>query len=375
MITAMCLIFGALLFTGVPILAAIGIACIAAIYFFSDIRLLLIPQSMFASTDSFELLAIPFFILAGGVMKVGGVSRRLVEFINTLLGSCTGGLAIVTVASCMFFGAISGSAPATTAAIGGVMIPYMLERGYDRGFSASLVACSGGIGVLIPPSIPAVVYSVLSGTSVATMFAAGVGPGVVVGLILMAVSYVTAKRRGWQGTERASLGEIAVAARKASWALFMPVLILGGIYGGIFTPTEAAAVSVIYSFVVGLWIYKEITYDYLKEVLIESAEVSAMVMILIAVGSVFSGLLTDQNVPKIMGDFIRGQHDQHDDVPALCGHRVPDHRLFHVRHARPDHPDPAHGSDPAGIRDQSRPLRPDPDCQHVDRRPDAAVRS
>jgi C4-dicarboxylate transporter DctM subunit len=304
MITAMIILFFLLLLTNVPILFSIGLAALVALFFFSDMPLLYIPQTMFASTDSFELLAIPFFILAGGVMKVGGISRRLVDFINTIVGSFTGGLAIVTVISCMFFGAISGSAPATVAAIGSVMIPYMVKNGYDKGFSAALASCSGGIGIMIPPSIPAVIYCVLSGTSVASVFAAGIGPGIVVGLVLITVSYITARKHNWGGRKRATLREVAVGGKDAAWALFMPVLILGGIYGGIFTPTEAAAVSVIYSFVVGVWVYKEIDMKSLKEIIIESAEMSAMVMILISVASIFSAILTEQNVPRMLGELI-----------------------------------------------------------------------
>ena len=304
MITVLIALFFLLLLTNVPILFSIGLASMVALFFFSDMPLVYIPQTMFASTDSFELLAIPFFILAGGVMKVGGISRRLVDFINTIVGSFTGGLASVTVISCMFFGAISGSAPATTAAIGSVMIPYMVKKGYDRGFSAALVSCSGGIGIMIPPSIPAIIYSVLSGTSVASMFAAGIGPGIVVGLVLIAVSYATARKHNWGGTKKATWREVAVTAKDAAWALFMPVLILGGIYGGIFTPTEAAAVSVIYSFIVGVCVYKEIDMKNLKEIIVESAEMTAMVMILIAVASVFSAILTEQNVPRMLGESI-----------------------------------------------------------------------
>jgi C4-dicarboxylate transporter, DctM subunit len=304
MITVMIVLFFLLLFTNVPILFSIGLSTMVALFFFSDMPLVYIPQTMFASSDSFELLAIPFFILAGGVMKVGGISRRLIDFINSIVGSFTGGLAIVTVISCIFFGAISGSAPATTAAIGSVMIPYMVKKGYDRGFSAALVSCSGGIGIMIPPSIPAVIYSVLSGTSVASMFAAGIGPGITVGLVLIAVSYLTARRHSWGGTHKATGREVATRAKDAAWALFMPVLILGGIYGGIFTPTEAAAVSVIYSFIVGVWVYKEINMKDLKGVIIESAEMTAMVMILISVAAVFSGILTEQNVPRMLGNAI-----------------------------------------------------------------------
>jgi C4-dicarboxylate transporter, DctM subunit len=304
MITVMVVLFFLFLFTNVPILFSIGLSTMVGLFFFSDMPLLYIPQAMFASTDSFELLAIPFFILAGGVMKVGGISRRLVDFINTIVGSFTGGLATVTVISCMFFGAISGSAPATTAAIGSVMVPYMVQKGYNKGFSAALVSCSGGIGIMIPPSIPAVVYSVLSGTSVASMFAAGIGPGITVGLVLIAVSYVTARHHNWGGAKKATRREMVTRAKEASWALFMPVLILGGIYGGIFTPTEAAAVSVIYSFIVGIWVYKEIKLKSLKAVIVESAEMTAVVMILISVASVFSGILTDQNVPRLLGESI-----------------------------------------------------------------------
>jgi C4-dicarboxylate transporter DctM subunit len=304
MITVLVAVFFILLFTNVPILFAIGLSTLVSLFFFHDMPLIFIPQAMFTSVDSFELLAIPFFILAGAIMMGGGISRRLVDFINSLVGSFTGGLGIVTVLSCIFFGAISGSAPATTAAIGSVMIPYMVEKGYDRGFSASLVACSGGIGIMIPPSIPAVVYSVLSGTSVASMFAAGIGPGIVFGLMLMIVSYVISKKKGYTGRGKVSLREFLIRAKEASWALFMPVLILGGIYGGIFTPTEAAAVSVIYSFLVGVYIYKEIDLKGLKNILLESVELTAMVMILISVASVFSAILVEQNVPKLLGEWV-----------------------------------------------------------------------
>ena len=304
MITVMLVIFLILLFTSVPIVYAIGLSTVVAFYFFSNMPLIYIPQTMFPSVDSFELLAIPFFILSGAIMKEGGISRRLVEFISSIVGSYTGGLAIVTVISCEFFGAISGSAPATTAAIGGIMIPYMVERGYDKGFTAALVSCSGGIGIMIPPSIPAVIYSVLSGTSVASMFAAGVGPGIVFGLGYVAVSYVHSKKRGYERGRRASLKEILINVKKAFWALFMPILILGGIYSGIFTPTEAACVSVIYSFIVSFWIYKEIDLKKIKSVILEAAEFSAMVMILFAVSATFSTILTQQNIPKILGEWL-----------------------------------------------------------------------
>jgi C4-dicarboxylate transporter, DctM subunit len=305
MITAMVVIFLVLLITNVPILFAIGLSTLVAIYFFSNLPLLYIPQIMFPTVDSFELLAVPFFILSGAIMKGGGISRRLVEFINSIVGSYTGGLAIVAIVSCELFGAISGSAAATTAAIGGVMIPYMVEKGYDRGFSAALVSCSGGIGIMIPPSIPAVLYCVLAGTSVASVFAAGIGPGIVFGFAYIIVSYIHAKRKGYERTRRASFIEILKTGKNAAWALFMPVLILGGIYSGLFTPTEAAAVSVIYAFFVGFFIYKEINLRDLKNVLLESAEMSAMVMILIAVSSVFSALLTQQNVPNLLAEWIK----------------------------------------------------------------------
>ena len=251
--------FFVLLLLTVPIGYAIGISSLIAIYYFSDIPLIIIAQKSITGVDSFPLLAIPFFMLAGNLMSSGGIARRLVNFFDALIGHVTGGLGMVTIIVCMFFAAISGSAVATVSAVGAFMIPEMVDHGYNKPFSAALTAAAGTIGVIIPPSIPFVIYGVVSGTSITDMFTAGFMPGIMMGAALMIVCYFVSKKNGYRGKEKASSAkEIWVAFKDAFWAILSPVIILGGIYSGFFTPTEAAVISVVYSFIVGVFVYKEL---------------------------------------------------------------------------------------------------------------------
>ena len=251
--------FFILLFLTVPIGYSIGIATLITLVTVSDIPLVMIAQNAVAGVDSFPLLAIPFFMLAGNLMSGGGIAKRILDFAEKCVGFVTGGLAMVTTVTCMFFAAISGSAVATTSAVGAFMIPAMKDKGYDEAFSASLTAAAGTIGVIIPPSIPFVIYGVVSSTSIIDLFKAGFLPGILMGVALMLASYIISKKHGYVGNaKRATFREIWDSFKDAIWALLSPVIILGGIYSGHFTPTEAAVISVVYSGIVGRFVYKEL---------------------------------------------------------------------------------------------------------------------
>jgi len=290
--------FVIIIILGAPIAVSLGLSSMTAIYLGTNLPLALIPQRMYAAADSFPLMAIPFFMLAGALMEYGGISRRLINLADKLVGHLTGGLALVGIITCMFFAAISGSGPATVAAIGGIMIPSMVRAGYDESFSSAVMAIAGSIGVIIPPSIPMVTYGVVAGASIGAIFMGGIAAGVVVGLSLMIMAYYISKKRGYGGTsEKFSLKEFLIALKEAFWAILMPVIILGGIYGGIFTPTEAAAVAVAYGFVIGLFVYKELSFKGLPKILVNAAVSTATVMIIIASASVFGWILTSERIP------------------------------------------------------------------------------
>jgi C4-dicarboxylate transporter DctM subunit len=261
-------------------------------------------MSMTNTLDSFPFLAIPFFVLAGALMDKAGISERLVKFANSLVGSVYGGLAIVTVIACTFFGAISGSGPATVAAIGGITIPYMVRQGYDKAFAAAIAAAAGCLGLFIPPSIAMITYGVSTGQSIGDLFIGGVGPGLVTAVLLAITSYVICKKRKYCGTESFSISNVIATGKDAFYPLFMPVIILGGIYGGIFTPTEAAAVAVFYAVIVGLFFTKELKWSDFPEVLLGSAVTTSMILIINATASAFGRLLTLEQLPRVMVDFV-----------------------------------------------------------------------
>ena len=291
-------LFGFLLLWNTPIAVGLGMASLIAIYL-SGAPLAVFPLTMYAATAKFALLAIPFFILAGVVMEAAGVSSRLIKFADVCVGHITGGLAIVGVVTCCFFAAISGSGPATVAALGSIMIPAMVKAGYDKGFSSALMANAGAIGIIIPPSIAFVVYGVIAEVSIGKLFMAGVVPGLVVGLALAVVSYYISKKRGYGGTgRRASGAEIWAAFKDAAWGLMTPVIILGGIYGGVFTPTEAAGVAAVYGLFVGFFVYKELNWEKLKKLLIDSSVGSAVVMLIVSSASLFAWLLTTEGAAQ-----------------------------------------------------------------------------
>ncbi len=252
-------------------------------------------------------MAIPFFILSGALMEGGGLSKRLVNFFDSLVGHFTGGLAIVTVVTCMFFGAISGSAPATVAAVGTIMVPTMVEKGYDKRFSIALIAASGCLGTIIPPSIPMVMYGVATGASISTMFSAGIVPGVVCGLMLIVLSVFVCKKKGFVGNgQKFSFKRVFLELKDAIWAIFVPVIILGGIYGGFFTPTEAAVVATVYSLIVGIFVYKELKLKTIFERFASSANTTGTILIIVGVGTILGRVLTLEGVPTLIADGMLG---------------------------------------------------------------------
>lgn len=307
-------LFGTLflcLLLGVPIAIALGVSALFTIYYFTTLPLNIITQKAFTSLDSFPLMAIPFFMLAGILMGKGGVSKRLLNLATALVGWMMGGLAMVTVVSCMFFAAISGSGPATVAAIGSFMIPAMKAKNYGEGFAGAVSAAAGSIGVIIPPSIPFVLYGVVAGVSVGSMFLAGIIPGLLIGFLLMVASFVIAKKNNYTAatTEKFSFKDVAKATYDAKWALLIPVIILGGIYGGVFSPTEAAVVAVVYATVIGVFVYKELTWKDIYNSLVEAVLINASTMIIIGLSISFAYIMTLEQIPASIAEFITSLSD------------------------------------------------------------------
>lgn len=287
----------------VSVAVSIGLASILGIQV-SNANMLISVKEMFASINKFPLAAIPFFILAGNLMETGGISRRLVEFAKSIVGGVQGGLPMTCVLTCMIFAAVSGSSVATTFAIGAILIPALIKHGYPTSYAAALQATSAELGVIIPPSIPMILYGVSAEVSIGELFIAGFGPGILISLALMAFVWVYCKIKGWgknDGDGRLSLGR---ATLQAGWALLMPVIILGGIYGGVFTPTEASAVAVFYALLVGVVIYREIKVKDLYAILRKSALSSAVIMFIIANAGLFAFLITRAGVPDAIGRWL-----------------------------------------------------------------------
>lgn len=299
------IIFCLLLFLfllSVPIAFSIGLTTVVA-GVFCGVSLIRLPQAMFASLDSYTLMALPFFILAGKIMEIGGLSQKLVAFANSFLGHIKGGLTVVAIAACMFFAAISGSAIATTVAIGGIMIPIMVKMGYDRNFSTSLIAAGGVIGGIIPPSLPMLVYGVIAGASVGQLFIAGVVPGMLIGFSLVLVSYFVCLKNGYGKTQQeVSLKEIGKAFKDSYLALIMPIIVLGGIYGGFFTATEAAVVAVVYGLIISAFVYKEISFRDMKMILHSTVVTTSVIGLIMAAASFFSLWLTLERIPHTIAE-------------------------------------------------------------------------
>jgi C4-dicarboxylate transporter DctM subunit len=288
------------LILGFPIGITVGLSSILYIML-AGIPPVIVVQRLFGGINTSALLAIPFFVLAGDLMNVGGLAKRLVNLANAFVGNTTGGLAIVTVIGCMFFAAISGSGVATAAAIGSIMIPYMIKRGYEPAFACAVVACAAPIGVIIPPSISYVIVGVLAQVSIADLYKVGIPAGVIVGMLLIAVSWFISKKKGYKGEDvKFSWRNIGKNFVESAWALGTPVILIGGVFGGIFTPTESAVVAVIYAIVVGKFIYKESSWKDMANVYILSSKTAGKILFIIANASLFAWVLTIERVPQMV---------------------------------------------------------------------------
>lgn len=293
------------LIIGAPIAFSLGLATVGTVLGAGTLPIDYLAQIAFTSIDSFPIMAIPFFIAAGAYMGAGGLSKRLLAVGDELVGALPGGMALATIMTCTFFAAISGSGPATVAAVGTITIPAMIARGYDKYFSAAVVAAAGAIGVIIPPSNPFVVYGVAAEASIGKLFIAGIIPGIIMSFALMLVAYFVSKKNGWRGEERVrTAGSMLRAIWGAKWALLVPVIVLGGIYGGLMTPTESAAVAALYGIVAGMFIHREMGLKSLWSATMESAATSSLIILLIAMASIFGNIMTIESVPEIIAEAI-----------------------------------------------------------------------
>lgn len=299
----LCTFLG-LTFLGVPVAYALGLSVSVILFYFMDMPQVMITQVMYSGVDSFSFMAVPFFMLAGSFMSAGGVTKRLVGFAQALVGSFTGGLAQVVAVSGMFFAAISGSSAATTAAIGSTMVDEMEKKGYRRELATGIVASGGTVGIVIPPSITLVVYGVIAGSSIGDLFMGGLIPGLLMGLTMCLVSYVIAKKENIPAEGSFSVIALLKAFKESFWALMTPVIIIGGIYGGIFTPTEAAAVAAVYGIFVGFFIYKELTLKDFPSIIFKAVMGTTMIMFIVGAAKVFGWMLTNLEIPHHIGEYI-----------------------------------------------------------------------
>ncbi len=306
MVSILFISFFVLLLIGVPIAISLGVASLFAISLGSHMSFLILPQKVFNGVNSFPFMAIPLFLLAGNIMAEARISDKLVALASVIVGRFPGGLAHITTGASAFFGAISGSAPATTAAIGSIMIPSMVMRGYSRPFSASVVAASGALGLIIPPSLTMVIFGVIAGVSIGNMFLCGILPGVMIALALLAVNYVIAKKKGFAREETITRGDIGRIVKDSTLALLMPLIILGGIYSGMFTATESAAVACLYGVLVGLFIYRTLSLKALYSILKSTAENAALIMFLMGTANLFGYIITAERVPQQLAEMLMG---------------------------------------------------------------------
>ena len=300
------LILTALMVTGMPVSIALGRTVLSFLFGFTDVPLESVALKLFTGIEKFEIMAIPFFILAGNFLTHGGVARRMINFATAMVGHWHGGLGLGGVVACALFAAVSGSSPATVVAIGSILLPAMAKAGFPKRFGAGVIATSGALGILIPPSIVMVMYAVATNTSVGALFMAGVVPGLLLAMVLGGVTWWRARKNNYPRLPKATWGERWVAFRKSFWGLFLIVVVMGGIYSGIFTPTEAAAMSAVYAFIVAVFVYKDMGLKDVSRVLLSSANMSAMLLYIITNAALFSFIMTNENIPQAMADWMLG---------------------------------------------------------------------
>jgi len=296
-----------LLMTGMPVSIALGLTVLTFLFTMTTVPIESVAMKLFSGLESFEIMAIPFFILAGNFLTHGGVARRMINFASSMVGHWHGGLALAGVLACALFAAVSGSSPATVVAIGSIILPAMVKQGYPKRFGAGVITTSGALGILIPPSIVMVMYSVTTNTSVGKLFMAGVVPGIMLAFFLGLTTWYLARKHGYPRMPKASWTERWVTFRKSAWGLLLIVIVMGGIYSGSFTPTEAAAMAAVYAFFIAVFVYKDLKLSQVGKVLLDSAAMSAMLLYIITNAILFSFLMTSENIPQSMAAWITDQ--------------------------------------------------------------------
>lgn len=301
------IIFGlllALMLTGMPISISLGLTVLTFLFTMTQVPIESVALKLFTGIEKFEIMAIPFFILAGNFLTHGGVARRMINFATAMVGHWYGGLGLAGVLACALFAAVSGSSPATVVAIGSILLPAMVKAGFPNRFGAGVITTSGALGILIPPSIVMVMYSVATNTSVGALFMAGVIPGLLLAFFLGFVTWYRAKKFDYPRQPKASWGERLLSLRRAIWGLLLIVVVMGGIYTGMFTPTEAAAMSAVYAFIVAVFIYRDMPLSKVPKVLLDSANMSAMLLYIITNAVLFSFLMTNENIPQALAEWL-----------------------------------------------------------------------
>ena len=296
-----------LMLTGMPISISLGLTVLTFLFTMTTVPIESVALKLFTGIEKFEIMAIPFFILAGNFLTHGGVARRMIRFASSMVGHWHGGLGLAGVMACALFSAVSGSSPATVVAIGSVILPAMVRQGFPNRFGAGVITTSGALGILIPPSIAMVMYSVSTNVSVGAMFIAGIVPGIALATALGFTTWYLARKHDYPRLPRASWRERWVAFKESVWGLLLVVIVMGGIYSGVFTPTEAAAMAAVYAFIVTVWIYKDMPLKKIPKVLLDSASMSAMLLYIITNAVLFSFLMTSENIPQAMADWMIAQ--------------------------------------------------------------------
>jgi C4-dicarboxylate transporter DctM subunit len=296
-----------LMLTGMPISISLGLTVLTFLFTMTDVPVQSVALKLFTGIEKFEIMAIPFFILAGNFLTHGGVARRMIRFATSMIGHWHGGLGLAGVMACALFAAVSGSSPATVVAIGSVILPAMVKQGFPNKFGAGILTTSGSLGILIPPSIAMVMFSVSTNVSVGSMFIAGIVPGIALAIALGTTTWYIARKNDYPRMPKASWGERFVAFKESVWGLLLIVVVMGGIYSGVFTPTEAAAMAAVYAFIVAVFVYKDMSLKQIPKVLLDSASMSAMLLYIITNAVLFSFLMTSENIPQAMADWMINQ--------------------------------------------------------------------